>query len=105
MRDLLREGSREEIRDRLASLRHQHARAGSSEVHMLDHRFVAAGPGHPGRSVAVPLEPAAAFLVVDEEWLVTELGELGAPARAAAHGLIGLKRADHVDLLAGVDLI
>ena len=45
------------------------------------------------------------LLIEDEERLVTELGELRAPAGAAANGLIRLDRADDVDLLAVVDLI
>ena len=59
----------------------------------------------PLRRVAIPREPAVLLLVEDEQRLVAQLRELRAPARAAAHGEIGLDRADHVDLLAVVDLI
>ena len=37
--------------------------------------------------------------------LVAQLRELGAPARAAPHGVVRQDRADHVDLLAGVHLM
>ena len=55
--------------------------------------------------VAGPAEPAVAILIEDVERLVAQLGELGAPAGAAAHRAVLLDGADDVDLLAVVDLI
>src|SRR5512134_571185 len=55
--------------------------------------------------VFLPREPAVPVLVEDEDRLVAELGELGAPARAAAYGPVRQDLPDDVDLLAGVDLV
>ena len=52
-----------------------------------------------------PTEPAVALLVEDEERLVAELGELGAPAGAALDGVVGQDLADDVDLLPVVHLV
>src|SRR5262245_19191026 len=74
-------------------------------MYMLDHRFIAARLGDPRGSVAIPLEPGVLVLIEHEQRLVAQLGELRAPARSAANGLIRLNGADDVDLLAAIDLI
>ena len=78
------------------------ARAGAGEVRMRDDGRVlrAALPVAAG-----PFEPAVLLLVEDEQRLVTQLRELGAPAGAAAHGAVVEDCTDHVDLLAVVHLV
>src|SRR5215813_11728342 len=70
---------------------------------MGDHRPLRAGGLDPFG--AGPSLPAVLLLVEHVERLVTELGELGAPPGATAHGAVREHRADDVDLLAVVDLV
>src|SRR4051812_49160006 len=52
-----------------------------------------------------PAEPAVLLLVEDAERLIAQLGELRAPAGAAAHRAIVLDDTDDVNLLAAVHLV
>ena len=70
---------------------------------MRDHRAVAAVASF--HVIARPREPAVLFLIEHVQRLVAQLGELGAPARSAAHRPVVEDRADDVNLLAVVDLI
>src|SRR5512138_2571052 len=86
--------------DRLLPALLEEPRPRPRDLRVRDHRRLAGRP-----ALAGPGEPARLGLVEDEERLVAELGELGAPAGAAAHGAVVLDPAHHVDLLAGVDLV
>src|SRR5699024_5130067 len=99
------ERTREEVANGFLGRRVEDARAGSGEVIVLNHRLVPLTERGPLRLVAIPRKPADLFLVEHEQRLVAQLRELGAPPRAAAHGEIGLDHADHINLLAVVDLI
>src|SRR4051794_28649859 len=92
----------EERDDRRPAVGAEVSRAGAGEVRVPNHRL-AGRARKPG--LIAPREPAVAFLIEDEERLVTELGELRAPARSALDRVIRQDRADHVDLLAVVDLV
>src|SRR3954471_12869174 len=86
------ERSREEILDGALAVRLDLPRAGAGEVHVRDNRAVGGRPLVP--VLACPGEPAVLFLVEDVQRLVTELRELGAPSRAAAHRPVLEDRAD-----------
>src|SRR5262245_51319493 len=90
----------EELVDRPAAVPGEEARPRAGEVRMLDRR-------RRGRleAVAPPHGPAVLLLVEDEQRLVAELRELGAPAGAALDGAVGEDLADDVDLLAAVHLV
>ena len=55
--------------------------------------------------VAGPAEPAVLLLIEDVQRLVAEFRELGAPPGAASHGAVVQDRADHINLLALIDLV
>src|SRR5207244_5624633 len=78
-------------------------RPGPREVRMRDCgplRLRAALP-----LAAGPPEPAVLILIEDVQRFVAQLGEFGAPSRAATHGSIVQDGADHVYLLAIVHLV
>src|SRR5215831_7245014 len=72
-------------------------------MRMRDRRQARAGTERP--FAAGPSLPAVLLLIEDVKRLVAELGELGAPARAAPHGAVGEDGTDHVDFLTVVHLI
>src|SRR5688572_3949325 len=80
--------TREELVDRAPALVTQRPRTGAGEVRMGDAWHRRAARRRPCRTA--PLEPVIAILIEHPERLVTELGELGAPARAAADGIVVL---------------
>src|SRR5689334_13924798 len=55
--------------------------------------------------VTGPVKPSVPILIEHEKRLVTELRELGTPARASANGLVRLYRTDDVNLLAVIHLV
>jgi hypothetical protein len=93
----------EEFPDGPAAVFFQEARPGPREPDAPD-------PGLPGLlhflpTVLGPPEPPVGILVEDEDRLIAELCELGAPTRPAPDGSVLQDLADHVDLLPGVDLV
>src|SRR5688572_23035729 len=102
MPDSLAERTLIQLFDGALAVGPQRSGPGAGEVWMSDDGQCVGG-GFPGR--ACPAIPAVAILVEDVERLVAQLREFRAPARAAAHGIVVLNRADDVDLLAVVHLI
>ena len=84
----------------LSAVLFQEPRPRSREVQVGDDRVLAVGPVQPA-----PPVPGVALLIEDEQGLVAQLGELGAPPRAALDGPVGEYFPDHVDLLPLVDLV
>src|SRR5512143_775595 len=102
-RGALREGAREELPDRFAAVLFEEAGSRPGEAWIADADRLPAFRFDP--PVVLPGEPGVLSLVEDEDRLVAQLGELGPPPRAALDRPVGEDRADHVDHVAGVDLV
>src|SRR4051794_25435855 len=94
------EGAAEELLHGAATVLLEEPRAAAGEARMTDHRRRNRFP-----RIAGPAAPAVALLVEHEQRLVAELRELGAPAGAALHRVVGKDLADDVDLLRVVHLV
>src|SRR5581483_8300012 len=93
----------EQAFDRPLAVGFQRASPGAGEMRTRDERSVRGAALLP--VLAGPREPAILVLIEHVQLLVTKLGKLRAPSRAAADGAILLHGADDVNLLAAVDLI
>jgi len=93
----------EQIRDRPGGVVLQDASARTREMRVGDARQVVAAPFLPPG--VRPRAPLVLRLIEHVQWLVAELGELGAPAGAALDVPIRKDGAHHEDLLPVVDLV
>src|SRR5512141_375813 len=99
----LREGAREELPDRFSAVLFEEAGSRPGEAGVADADRLPAFRFDP--PVVLPGEPGVLPLVEDEDRFVAQLGELGPPPGAALHRPVGEDRTDHVDHVAGVDLV
>src|SRR5512143_4097181 len=102
-RGALREGAREELPDRFSAVLFEEAGSRPREAGIADADRLPAFRFDP--PVVLPGEPGVLSLVDDEDRLVAQLCELGPPPGASLDRTVGEDRADHVDLVAGVDLV